>query len=142
MRVKMTTARPTSSDPRTHRSLTPGELYFVIGINHVEYRVIDDRGEPILFPKDLFEVLDRAIPPGWVLFEDEDAYYLDPAATSRPGFFEQWFGSSGDDADRQRAREALHRALVEMRSSVDAADAVVIDRDLNRLVSTSLARAK
>src|SRR5262245_8485645 len=51
MRVRMTRSRPTADDPREHRSLTSGETYFVIGVNDSDYRVVDDLGEPILFPK-------------------------------------------------------------------------------------------
>jgi hypothetical protein len=140
MRIRMTQARPTADDPREHRTLSTGEIYFVIGANDSDYRVVDDLGEPVLFPKALFQVLDRSIPTGWVLHDYEDSYYLDPAATAQPGFYEDWFGSSGDRAAELRAHETLRRSLVDMRTGVDAADQALIDRDLSRLDAAAARR--
>jgi hypothetical protein len=47
--------------------ITPLETYFVIEVDTKDYRVIDDKGEPIPYPKELFEVVDQAIPGGWTL---------------------------------------------------------------------------
>jgi len=140
MRVKMTRARPTADDPREHSSLSSGETYFVIGVNESDYRLVDDLGEPILFPKTLFQVLDRSIPAGWVLHDQEDCYYLDPEAVAQPGFYEDWFGSDGDHDAELRAHQALKRALLDMRAGVDAADQALIDRDVSRLDAAAARR--
>jgi len=140
MRVRMTQARPTADDAREHRSLTSGEMYFVIGVDDSNYRVVDDFGEPVLFPKTIFQVLERSIPAGWVLHDYEDSYYLDPDATAQPGFYEDWFGSDGDHAAELRAHEALKRTLLDMRAWVDAADQALIDRDVSRLEAAAARR--
>lgn len=140
MRVKMTRARPTADDPREHSSLSSGETYFVIGVNESDYRLVDDLGEPILFPKTLFQVLDRSIPAGWVLHDHEDCYYLDPEAAAQPGFYEDWFGSDGDHDAELRAHRVLKRALLDMRAGVDAADQALIDRDVSRLDAAAARR--
>ena len=134
MRVVMTGARPTEEDPREHQALTKGERYFVIGVSNHNYRVVDDAGEPILFPKTIFEVVDRSLPAGWSLREFEDGVYrLDPTTVGRRGFYEHWFDSSGDRAATEAAQLELRRTLEAMRSSVDEIDRALLDRDLARL---------
>lgn len=72
--------------------LTPAKEYTVVGVSNDSYRVIDDAGEPILYAKCLFEVIDRSIPAGWSLWEYEDGeYHLEPAALNKPGFYERYF---------------------------------------------------
>jgi hypothetical protein len=64
----------------------------VIGINHEDYRVVNDICEPILYPKYLFEVVDPAVPESWIREEyGPDEYYIDPPELSRPGFYEDYF---------------------------------------------------
>jgi hypothetical protein len=73
-------------------SLTPGREYVVIGVDHESYRVVDDKGEPILFPKEGFRVVDDAIPQDWVWDrQGDDEYYGGPAALQIPGFYEDFF---------------------------------------------------
>ena len=108
--VKMTEARPTEEDPREHRTLAKGGSYFVLGVNNYDYRVVDDVREPGLFPKAIFEVVDRSLPAGWSLRD-----------------------SSGDRAATEAAQLELRRTLEAMRSSVDEIDRALLDRDLARL---------
>jgi len=73
-------------------SLTQGKEYIVIGLDHDCFRVIDDKCEPILFPKGGFKLVDDSVPPDWVWQrESDDVYYADPPELARPGFYEQYF---------------------------------------------------
>jgi hypothetical protein len=132
MRVRMIGAAPTPEDPRLHRTLTAGDTYVVIGVERDDYRVINDAGEPVLFPKRIFEVLDRSVPGGWQLDDDGDTYYLEPIATSRPGFYEAWFDPV-DPMAHETSRRVLRETLEKMRVDGSDADRVLIERDLSRL---------
>ncbi|KJR97905.1 MAG: hypothetical protein VR65_23125 [Desulfobulbaceae bacterium BRH_c16a] len=78
-------------DDLDNESLTVGRVYFVIGIAGDSYRVVDDSSEPILYTKELFDVVDSSIPSNWVekIFEGES--YIDPEDTCEPGFYEDYF---------------------------------------------------
>jgi len=79
-------------DEFDHQHLTPKKIYEVIGINYEDYRVVDDIGEPILYPKYLFEVIDPSVPETWIREEySPDEYYIDPPELCRPGFYEEYF---------------------------------------------------
>jgi|WetSurMetagenome_2_1015567.scaffolds.fasta_scaffold264314_2 hypothetical protein len=54
-------------DGRLHAGITPLEEYFVIGIGQEDFRIVDDAGEPILYPKGLFDIVDPSLPAGWQL---------------------------------------------------------------------------
>lgn len=66
--------------------------YYVIGLSYTYFRVVDDYGEPILIPRDAFEVLDEFIPSDWIWerFSD-DEYYANPPELSARGFYEAYF---------------------------------------------------
>lgn len=101
-------------DEADHRSLTASKEYAVVGFDDAYYRVVDDRGEPILFPEALFEVTDPSVPDDWVRREcDDGSYYVDPPECARAGFYEDWF--DGDpttigvfEAVLKRLTEALN----------------------------------
>ena len=110
------------------------EEYFVIEINEEFYRVIDDTGEPILYPKALFEILDPAIPPGWKFREYEDGeYFLDPLLTGGPGFYEKLFCSDGDRVAQAENIQTLREALEAAMAAGGEEDRRLIQRDLERL---------
>jgi len=72
--------------------LTAGKDYDVIGLDHESYRIIDDKGEPILFPKTLFSVIDDRIPDDWIWDRyADDEFYANPPELHEPGFFEDYF---------------------------------------------------
>ena len=72
--------------------LTPHKDYQVIGISFDSYRIIDDLDEPVLYPKDLFSIIDDNIPKHWIRDDGEDGdYYIDPPEFSEPGFYEDLF---------------------------------------------------
>jgi hypothetical protein len=41
--------------------LSPGEPYFVIGIEADDFRLLNDYGKPYLYPSHLFEIVDSRI---------------------------------------------------------------------------------
>ncbi len=133
MRLVMKLVSPVTDDTREFRELTRGETYFAVGVSHENYRLIPDDGRPALYPKYLFDVVDRGIPAGWRLDEEEGAYYLGPIATSRPGFYEDWYGSDPDQPAQDAARDTLKRTLEIMQADADDVDRAIIARDLARL---------
>ncbi len=79
-------------DEFNHQHLKPNKIYEVIGIDHDSYRVIDEAGEPILYPKALFEIIDPLIPTFWIRKAySSDEYYIDPPGLDKPGFYEDYF---------------------------------------------------
>lgn len=78
--------------PDLHPRLTAGATYHVIGIEADDYRLLDDRGQPCLYPADHFAVLDPAEPADWVTETGPDGErYAYPSALNAPGFFEDFF---------------------------------------------------
>lgn len=76
--------------------LTPGRVYTVVGIEAEYYRVISDNLEPILYAKELFEIIDPSYPSEWIRREfDDGEYYIEPLEFSGVGFFEDYF--EGDE---------------------------------------------
>lgn len=99
-------------DEFDNQYLTPNKIYEVIGINDEYYRVIDDIGEPILYPKYLFEITDPSVPTAWIRREYEpDEYYIDPPELCRPGFYEAYFDG------KPEAREIFARFLASQERS-------------------------
>ena len=93
-------------------SLTPGKQYVVIGLDHESYRILDDKGEPILFPRDGFRVADDAIPEDWTWDRySDDEYYAGPKELQLPGFYEDYF--EGKREARKKFAEFLQRAGLE-----------------------------
>lgn len=86
MRVR---ARPAATKPP---HLTPGLEYLVVGLDHDSLRVLDDDSEPILYSKDLFDIIDPSVPEDWVWDRyADDEYYSNPPELAAPGFYESWF---------------------------------------------------
>jgi hypothetical protein len=72
-------------------SLVQGNEYEVIGIDDEYYRVIDDKGDPILYPKNYFLESDLVPPDGWVVDKYEDGQYAaSPPELAAPRFFEDY----------------------------------------------------
>jgi hypothetical protein len=79
-------------DEFDNQNLEPNKIYDVIGVSADDYRVINERGEPILYPHYLFEVIDSSIPESWAKkYFDPDEFYIDPVELSKPGFYEDYF---------------------------------------------------
>lgn len=127
--------RKRTTDGRWHPGLTPREEYFVIEIGKGYYRVVDDNGEPIIYPKPLFEVIDPAIPADWEMHEYPDGqYFLRPARAGGRGFYEDFFGSDGDRVAQAHAQQAVREALDAAMRTGSEDDRRVIQRDLDRLI--------
>ena len=119
-------------DPRSGISY-PGE-YFVVGVSQSDYRIINDTGEPVLYLKRMFELVDPEVPRGWYFTEYPDGeYYLEPAAVSVPGFYEDYFGSDGDRLAQAEAKRVLRNVLETTLSESHEVDARILRGDLARL---------
>lgn len=136
MRVRVKSgslARSAESDPEY--CLTELREYFVLGISQVYVRLVDDEGEPILYPKHLFEMLDHSLPPDWRFDEfEEGAYYLDPRGTAGPGFYEGYFSSGSDRVAQVAAHAVVREVLERARGWGIEADRVVLEEELKRLL--------
>ena len=88
------------------RSLAVGREYEVLGIECDSLRLLTDRGEPVLFDPECFEVTDPSEPPFWVeRFREEAERYAYPPGWGVPGFFEAWH--DGVEVVRQLFAEQL-----------------------------------
>jgi hypothetical protein len=77
--------------------LTPGQPYFVIGIEADDYRILNDFGKPYLYPPYLFELVDSREPSTWITDYGEDGErYSYPSLLNEPGFFEDYFDGKGE----------------------------------------------
>lgn len=88
-------ARPNLHDPlpdgRTNPSLTVGKVYVVTSVVYDSYQLVNDHGEPVLFPCFLFDVLDDFVPEDWTRKSDEEgSYWWGPPEVASRGFFENW----------------------------------------------------
>lgn len=83
-----------------HGDLTVGNVYQVLGIEADDLRIMNDVGQPYLYPVSLFEVVDNTEPSDWKTTVGPDGErYAYPPALALPGFFEDYF-------DGQRAARA------------------------------------
>lgn len=72
--------------------LSPGLSYVVIGIEAGDYRILNDRGRPYLYPARLFKIIDSSKPHDWITERGEDGEsYAYPQALNTVGFFEDFF---------------------------------------------------
>jgi hypothetical protein len=72
--------------------LTLGQCYAVIGIEADDFRLLNDRGQPYLYPSQLFEVVDPSEPEDWITeFGEDGERYAYPPPLNTCGFFEDFF---------------------------------------------------
>jgi hypothetical protein len=77
--------------------ITPGRPYFVIGIESDDYRIINDYGQPYLYPPHWFEIVDPHEPGNWITeYGDDNERYSYPATLNETGFFEDYFDGKGE----------------------------------------------
>lgn len=70
---------------------TLGAGYAVLAIEASDFRILDDRGVPALFPPELFEIADPTRPTDWISRIEDEAEYASPPEIAAPGFFEDFF---------------------------------------------------
>jgi|GEM_PF-4804243 len=74
-----------------NQNLTPRHKYHVIEINDGFIRVVNDLLDPVLYPTDLFDIVELVIPADWVkVTYDGETFHL-PMAFSHQYFFEDYF---------------------------------------------------
>jgi hypothetical protein len=75
-----------------YAELTPQQPYAVIGIEADDFRLLNDRGQPYLYPHQLFKVVDPHEPDDWITEYGEDGErYASPPPLHTCGFFEDFF---------------------------------------------------
>ncbi len=94
--MKVILRRTETADGHVIGSLSVGNTYEVIGIEADDYRIVDDKGEPILFDPTCFDVVDTLEPEFWVSETGEGVRYAYPREWMRPGFFEDYFDYNED----------------------------------------------
>jgi hypothetical protein len=88
MRVKLVT--PNAADGTQYALLTLGAEYEVLGIEADSLRLVNDRGEPVLYDPACFQITDTAEPEDWVSVVEDGVRYAYPPSWGQPGFFEDW----------------------------------------------------
>ncbi|OUC06290.1 hypothetical protein RY27_21965 [Litorilinea aerophila] len=64
----------------------------MIGIEADDLRLLNDAGQPFLYPADAFDVVDSTEPSDWVTeYGDDGERYAYPPELNEPGFFEDFF---------------------------------------------------
>jgi len=72
--------------------LSPQQNYVVIGIEADDFRILNDRGRPYLYPARLFDMVDSREPQNWVAELGNDGErYAYPSPLNDAGFFEDFF---------------------------------------------------
>ena len=86
MIVKLKTNSPDFPD------LSEEQVYFVIGIEADDFRILNDAGKPYLYPPELFSIINSTEPEDWITdFGDDGERYSYPIQLNNPGFFEDVF---------------------------------------------------
>ena len=82
---------------RRYPDLTPGHQYVVIGIEADDFRILNDKGRPYLYPRHLFETVVPREPADWLTEYGEDGErYAYPPLLNHCGFFEDFFDGKPD----------------------------------------------
>jgi hypothetical protein len=85
-----------SNKDTRYGDLTPGQSYMVIGIEADDFRLLNDRGRPYLYPADAFDIVDRREPSDWITEHGDDGErYSYPRLLNGSGFFEDFFDADG-----------------------------------------------
>lgn len=80
------------SPKKSYPDLSPQQPYVVMGIEADDYRILNDRGQPYLYPSQDFETIDATEPADWIVeIGEEGKKYAYPIVFNQPGFFEDFF---------------------------------------------------
>lgn len=108
MRVRLNPANPAS---RGLGDLTEGNSYRVIGIEANDFRIMNDEGQPYLYPASLFRVIDPSEPREWrTRYGPDKERYSYPPRLGVPGFFEDVFDGNREAVAVLRKYLAQDRA--------------------------------
>jgi hypothetical protein len=134
MRVKVRdNFRDLAEGDLEHPGISAGVEFYVLEINDEYFRIVDKHGEPILYPKPLFEVLDCSIPSNWEFREYKDGeYFLQPLRIGERGFYEHWHGSD-DRAAQEKARRRFRDELSRSAATASPEDKELVEDALLRL---------
>jgi hypothetical protein len=88
--MKVVLRSQSATDGSNYWNLTLGQTYEVLGIECDDYRILDDRNEPVLFDPICFEVTDSREPTNWISSIEDGARYAYPPGWGVTGFFEAW----------------------------------------------------
>lgn len=93
MRVKVkANFRELRIDDMDHQDLTPSKEYDVDSIEYDDFRIAGESGEPCLYPAGIFDLIDPAIPSGWIVeFDEEGLISIGPPEFLARGFWEDFF---------------------------------------------------
>lgn len=88
-------------DGRIHPSVSRDKLYVVVTVFLEDFRIVNDKGEPIVVPRSRFEVLDDWTPEEWVAEVDESDGWLwrGPPEFAVRCFFERWHDGSAHERE-------------------------------------------
>ena len=77
---------------QNYPDLTPDQLYFVIGIEANDYRILNDYGKPYLYPSEIFQIINSDEPGDWITeFGEDGERYSYSEDLNEIGFFEDYF---------------------------------------------------
>lgn len=78
-------------NPR-YPDLTVATEYMVLGIEADDFRILNDRGQPYLYPRNLFSIVDPSEPDEWMSeYGENGERYAYPPPFNGVGFFEDFF---------------------------------------------------
>jgi hypothetical protein len=106
---------------KRYPDLTLGQPYAVLGIEANDFRLLNDRGRPYLYPSQLFDVVDPHEPEDWITEVGEDGErYAYPPLLNASGFFEDFFDAKREAVATfwQVVNQRLATAKVHASSSV------------------------
>ncbi len=90
-----------------YKDLTPDNVYRVIGIEADDFRIMNNIGQPFLYPPRIFQVVDETPGRDWVFSTGVDGeHYAYPPQLSLAGFFEDYFDG------KRRAHATLQSYLM------------------------------
>ncbi|PIE55906.1 MAG: hypothetical protein CSA34_07110 [Desulfobulbus propionicus] len=85
----------------SREELTVGKVYTVIGIEGDFYRILNDEKQPFLYEKEMFDVVDYAIPENWIRTEyDDNEFFIEPPELSSAGFYEDYFDGKAEPKEK------------------------------------------
>ena len=91
-------------------TLTVGNIYRVYGVSYDSFRIMDDFGEPVLYEKELFEVVDPVLPSDWIFFKDGSTSGGPSCYDSEDGSINCAPGCTPQRSSALRSPRSIHRA--------------------------------